>query len=148
MSIGRNEGKSRWLPFTTWRKAEIRLFCLPYAGGSAYLFKSWQDLLPSRIEVSPIEIPGHGTRFQEAPLVRVDLAVQSLADELHSDQTPISIFGHSMGALLAFELARELKSRGRRLNTLFISGHPAPHLPWTRPNIRNHEPKDFAQALV
>jgi medium-chain acyl-[acyl-carrier-protein] hydrolase len=140
--------QNRWFPFTTWQKATSRILCLPDAGGRAAMFREWRNLFPAEIETVPVELPGHGTRYREPPLTRIDSAISAIAEALHFDETPISLFGHSMGALLAFELAWELKASKRNINTLFISGHPAPHLPWTKPLISHYDQKTFGRALV
>ena len=103
----------------------IRLLCLPYAGGAASLYRSWPARLAPGIDVCPVELPGRGLRFAE-PMAR-DMA--SLCDALIPaiepllDGTPVALFGHSMGARIAFELAHRLDGR---LTRLFASGAPAP----------------------
>jgi medium-chain acyl-[acyl-carrier-protein] hydrolase len=103
----------------------LRLVCLPYAGGSASLYRPWPTRLAPGIDVCPVELPGRGLRFDE-PAVR-DMA--SLCDALIPaiepllDGTPIALFGHSMGARIAFELAHRLDGR---ITRLFASGAPAP----------------------
>lgn len=110
--------------------APVRLFCLPYAGGGASLYRSWPALLPS-VEVVAVELPGHETRLDEPPLDRVEPIVAALATAVtpHLDR-PYAIFGHSFGALVGFELARELRRRDLpRPAALFASASPAPHVP-------------------
>jgi medium-chain acyl-[acyl-carrier-protein] hydrolase len=145
----KDSGKS-WFPFTTWETARSRMLCLPDAGGSASSFREWQNLVPPGLDLVPIEIPGHGKRFAEPPASEVGQIVAPLRDELlKRDLTPPTcIFGHSLGALLAFELARELESAGVAPSMLFVSGYPAPHLPWRRPKISHYDPPRFARALV
>ncbi|MFY9821358.1 MAG: alpha/beta fold hydrolase [Thermoanaerobaculia bacterium] len=140
--------ENRWFPFSTRRKAASRIICLPEAGGRAATFREWQNLLPSQIEMIPVELPGHGTRYRETPLTRISNAVSAIADELDLDQTPVSLFGHSMGALLAFELAWKLHESKKNIAALFISGYPAPHLPWSKPLISHYGQAEFGQALV
>jgi len=126
----------RWLvmpqpnPAATWR-----LFCFPYAGGGAQIFRRWPHQLPTRGEVCAIELPGRGTRLQEPLFTRlpplVDAIVQGL--EKHLDK-PFAFFGHSMGAILSFEIARSL--RRQRLPGpvyLFVSGRSAPQIPNDEP---------------
>ena len=109
-------------------KPELRLFCFPYAGGNSSLFRSWQASLPLTIEVQAVELPGRQSRFKERAFTQMSLLAHTLARELSLD-LPYALFGHSMGALLAFEIAREL----RRLNApppvhLFVSAQGGPHL--------------------
>lgn len=109
----------------------LRLFCLPYAGGAARIFRGWSKALPDFVDVVPLELPGRGTRMNE-PLCTSMAAVicDLLPSVLAYRDTAIALFGHSLGALTAFELARGLR---RHLNlepaALFVSGYRAPHLP-------------------
>ncbi len=111
-------------------RASLRLFCFPYSGSSAALFYPWSNSLPPTIEVCPIQLPGRGTRLAEPPFTRLDALVQDLAQALlaHLDK-PFAFFGHSMGALVSFELARYIRNRyGLSPIHLFVSGHSAPHI--------------------
>ncbi|KAF8058118.1 lgrE [Scenedesmus sp. PABB004] len=111
-----------------------RLVCLGGAGGAAWMFHSWAAPLAARgVAVLPVELPGHGARLRE-PRAAADLAalaaqlVDALAPEL-AGGPPCAIFGHSMGAWLAWEVAQELARRGLRpLARLFVSGNRAPWL--------------------
>ncbi|QUI29515.1 thioesterase [Streptomyces alfalfae] len=112
----------------------IRLFCLPYAGGNASAYRTWRDLAPEHVRVHPLELPGRGTRWNETPVSRMPLVTGMLADVLagHLDR-PYALFGHSMGGLIAFELARTLRERGLPQPAhLFVSGSAAPDVPRTR----------------
>jgi len=113
----------------------VRLFCLPWAGGSAAAYASWTDAVRDDVEVCPIELPGRQTRWQESPFERLDPLVNSLATALSSELGGrFALFGHSMGALVAFELARTLRRRGEgEPETLFVSAGAAPQLPRSLP---------------
>ncbi|MDQ8728325.1 alpha/beta fold hydrolase [Bradyrhizobium sp. LHD-71] len=106
----------------------MRLLCLPYSGGSAMLYARWRRLLPSWIDVQPVEWPGRGVRMDE-PLATDPLQLASqLASELHPNiDRPYALFGHSLGALIAFELAHSLLDRCAPAPlVLFASGTEAP----------------------
>lgn len=111
-------------------QARARLFCLPFGGGGAAIFREWpRDLWPE-IEVWHVQLPGREARHREPPLTRMDALVDPLADAMlpHLDR-PYAIFGHSMGALIGFELARLLRRRGAPDPLhLFVSARRAPHL--------------------
>ncbi|HKX31467.1 MAG TPA: alpha/beta fold hydrolase [Blastocatellia bacterium] len=109
----------------------MRLFCFPYAGGGASLYKSWADSLPSSVEVCPVQPPGREGRRGEAPFTRLLPLVKAISERIEPLlNLPYAFFGHSLGAKIAFELARDLQ-RGFNLNPacLFISACPAPQMP-------------------
>jgi medium-chain acyl-[acyl-carrier-protein] hydrolase len=112
-------------------QARLRLFCFPYAGTGASIFRNWADGLPDDIEVCPVQFPGRGTRLTESPFTQLSTLVEALAEDLVPIlDKPFAFFGHSLGALVAFELARHLsKGSGVQPIRLFVSGDRAPHLP-------------------
>ncbi|HEX7239288.1 MAG TPA: thioesterase domain-containing protein [Longimicrobiaceae bacterium] len=117
--------------------ARLRLFCFPYAGGGASIYRSWGQSLPPEVDVCPVQLPGRESRMREAPFDRVAPLVEMLADALapHMD-LPFAFYGYSNGALIGFELARELRRRGRRGPVhLFVAACPAPHLPDKDPPV-------------
>jgi medium-chain acyl-[acyl-carrier-protein] hydrolase len=120
-------------------RAGIRLFCFPYAGGGAYIFRPWGRILKSSVEVCPIQLPGRESRMQEAPSADLLALVRDIAKEIHNYlDKPFAFFGHSMGALLGFELTRYLRDQhGIEPLKLFVSGRRAPHLSRTEPPIFN-----------
>jgi medium-chain acyl-[acyl-carrier-protein] hydrolase len=107
---------------------QLRLVCLPYAGGAATLYRTWRDLMAPAIEVCAVELPGHGVRFREPPISDMARLCDDLAAALEPlfDGVPLAMFGHSMGARIAFELAHRFD---RRVAHLFASGSPAPGIP-------------------
>jgi medium-chain acyl-[acyl-carrier-protein] hydrolase len=117
--------------------AELRLFCFPYAGGPAAIFREWADNLANSFDIWSVEYPGRGTRRSEAPLRRISLLVDGLLPELRSDLTgSYAFFGHSMGALVAFEILRRLKSEGAATAVCFFaSGCRAPTVGFKRRSI-------------
>jgi medium-chain acyl-[acyl-carrier-protein] hydrolase len=121
----------RWVTSARPRpRAEIRLFCFPYAGGGASVFRSWADGLPDWVEICPVQLPGRESRFREPAFTRLGPLVEALAGALQSRlDRPFAFFGHSLGALVAFELARRLGGDGAPQPAyLFISGCPAPQV--------------------
>ncbi len=121
-----------WLALTRVQpQALLRLFCFPYSGAGASIFYNWSESLPPTVEVCPVQLPGRGTRITEASFTRISPLVQALAPALlpYLDK-PFAFFGHSMGALLSFELARYLRKHyGLLPAQLFVSGRGAPQLP-------------------
>lgn len=111
--------------------AQLRLFCFAYAGGGASLFARWSKSLPSNVEVRAIQLPGREDRFGETPLSDLDTVVAALRDALAPHlNAPYAFFGHSLGALLAYELVRRFAAEGLPLpRRLVVSGKRAPHWP-------------------
>jgi medium-chain acyl-[acyl-carrier-protein] hydrolase len=111
--------------------AGLRLFCFPYSGAGASVYYPWTGLLPGAIEVCPVQLPGRENRLNEDPMTSMEALVETAASGLLPFlDKPFAFFGHSMGALLCFELARYLHQRFHRSPAhLLVSGHKAPHLP-------------------
>ncbi|MGF6648281.1 thioesterase II family protein [Paraburkholderia sp. GAS82] len=92
----------------------VRLVCLAHAGGSAMLYRRWAQRLPHGVQVMPLELPGHGSRCRlrahtEWPAL-IEMLIVDLAEQL-DDDVPFAVFGHSMGALVGFELIHALRAR-------------------------------------
>lgn len=121
-----------WLPLR--RRSEgvaIRLFAFPYAGGDVAIFARWVDDLPREIELCPVQLPGRGRRLGERAHAEIGPLVRALADGLEPAlEGRFAFFGHSLGALICFELARELRRRGRPLPFhLLVAARHAPQIP-------------------
>lgn len=126
-----------------------RLLCLPHAGGGAFLQRGWPALLPPSTEVVSVELPGRGTRMREPPATDVRTAVADLAADLAAmEDLPLAIFGHSMGAVLAFELALLRRRMGRTPLALFLAGCAAPERLAGRPKIHELDDDAFLARLV
>lgn len=124
--------KNRWIAFRQPKvDAQIRLFCLPYGGGGASIYRDWQNDLPDSIEVCPIQLPGRENRLDEKPINNVNTLVNLLAENIQSEfDIPFAFFGHSFGSLIAFELTRYLRKHELRQPLhLFVSAYPDPKLP-------------------
>ena len=108
--------------------ATMRLFCLPYAGGSPLIFCDWPASLPGNIEVCPIQLPGRGMRLSEPPYNKLGPLIESLTPALKPFlNKPFALFGHSMGGLICYELTRALRVRyGLEPRRLFLAGRQAP----------------------
>jgi len=131
------------------RNPVLRLFCFPFAGGGTLAFRDWADHLPPEVEVCAVQLPGRESRFKERPYTRLVDLVHDLAGALTTDSTlPYAFFGHSMGALVAFELAHELRRRNQLgPELLMVSGCPGPRLRDPDPPIHDLPEPDFLQEL-
>jgi medium-chain acyl-[acyl-carrier-protein] hydrolase len=126
------QANERWLAYREVNpRARVRMFCFPYAGGGASAYRGWAAPLPGDVEVCPVQLPGREGRLREAPYENPGPLVKAMADALqpYFQGLPFVFFGHSMGAMLSFELARELRRRGQPLPLhLFVSGRRAPQV--------------------
>jgi medium-chain acyl-[acyl-carrier-protein] hydrolase len=130
-------------------RARVRLFCFPYAGGAAHLFHQWPQRLPEGVEVCAVQPPGRGGHLREQPFASLKELVAAAAPSLlpFMDR-PFAFYGHSMGALTGYELARRLREEGRPEPLhLFVSGCRAPQLSHTRDITYNLPDPEFVEEL-
>jgi medium-chain acyl-[acyl-carrier-protein] hydrolase len=130
-------------------RARIRLLCFPHAGGGASSFFSWPSELPPWIDAVPVQLPGRENRVMEPPIDDMPPLVSAARDGLREFLVaPFALFGHSLGALVAFELASTLAREGAPGPEMLIaSGHRAPHLPMRRKPIHDKRDRGFVRAL-
>ncbi len=141
---------SPWIAHARSRpQAAIRLFCFPYSGGSASIFAAWAEIMPAAIEVCPIQLPGRGTRVSTPPFTAIEpLIVATVEALLPYLDKPFALFGHSMGALISFELARFLRRHhGLSPVHLCASAHRAPQLPDRGPMLHALPEPEFWEEL-
>lgn len=110
------------------RAPRRRLVCFPYAGGGVAAYGQWGRSLPEDIEVIGVQLPGREARISEAPLPSIAAMVQATHAVIATiADLPFAFFGHSMGSLLAFELALALEAAGDATpERLFVSARRAP----------------------
>ena len=130
-------------------EARLRFFCFPYAGGNAFTFRKWSDFLPERVEIFAVQLPGRGNRIHEPPLTKISALVPMIAQAIIGyEDIPMVFFGHSMGAIIAFELARYLrKNRNVNVVHLFVSGRRAPQIALVEPMTHNLPEPEFLETL-
>ncbi|WP_457489095.1 thioesterase II family protein [Tardiphaga sp. P5_C10] len=106
----------------------VRLYCFSYAGGNAASYLGWQEQLPAPLEICAVQLPGRSARYAEPPYHDLPTLMDTLVPLLaQSVDRPFAFFGHSLGALVAFEAARGLALRGASLPChLIVSGCHAP----------------------
>jgi medium-chain acyl-[acyl-carrier-protein] hydrolase len=139
-----------WVNATSPRPVSgLRLICLPPAGGGASRYREWPTYLPDHVEVLPVQLPGRENRFHEPAIDSMELLVGRLVEEVSSHlDRPFAFFGHSMGALLAFELIKRLRPMRLEPVHFFVSGCRAPHLPRSRSPDRHVLPdREFMAAV-
>jgi len=128
---------------------DVRLFCFAHAGGGAAFFHPWRKELAPEIVVTPVVLPGREARWREPPYVRMEALLAPLCDAVRASvDRPFALFGHSMGAALAYEVAIRLATAacGPPL-CLLVSGRRAPHLPPRRPPIHDLPSDRFLAEL-
>ncbi len=127
-----------WLPPSVGSgQSRVRLFCFPHLGGGTAVYNSWSRSLSADIELVPVYFPGRESRLNEPAIDNMLRLVAELADAFGPwINVPFAFFGHSMGAVVAFELARRLESDGESGPIcLFVSSCPAPD------RVKNNDPR-------
>ena len=143
--------KSLWFPYSCKLESALpRLFCFPYGGGNAVIFQQWQSLLENQVHVYPVQLPGRGMRLQEPSYTELEPLIEELAKVcLPYLDRPYYLFGHSMGALIAYELACYLqKNKQSSPRHLIVSGFRAPHLPNSKPPIHSLPTQQFVAEIA
>jgi len=124
------QSHSLWLAYDKPKpESRLRLFCFPYSGADASVFAAWQASVPDDIEICPVQLPGRGRRLAEPFVTSLDSLIVQTAQALRTDfeSKPFALFGHSLGALICFELARYLRGHYAHMPVhLFVSGCGAP----------------------
>ena len=138
----------KWFPFEIDESEKPRLYCIPYAGAGASVFSSWRRGLAGCAHVVPVQLPGREERADEPPVADLALLASRLVDAIAAaPPAPFALFGHSQGALIAYEATRELRRRGLPLPVgLFLSGCGAPDGE-PRKAIRHLDPVKFRAEL-
>ena len=130
-------------------EARLRLFFFPYAGAGSTSYSTWTRLFTPEIEIYLVHLPGRDKRIRETPFMEFPPLAETLSQALvrYLDR-PFSFFGHSMGGLVSFEVARTLRRRYALMPVhLFISGRWAPHIPDARPKLQQLPEKEFLAAV-
>lgn len=141
---------SPWLPFGVGADARVRLVCLPHAGAGASGYRAWGRGLPADIAVCPVQLPGRESWLGQAPYETVEPLVSELAATVtESVEPPYALFGHSLGALVAFELARRIRQLGAPEPVhLFVSGRHAPQIGTDLPGLRDLDIAELSARLA
>jgi medium-chain acyl-[acyl-carrier-protein] hydrolase len=114
-------------PLSAGHRGGVRLFCFPYAGGGTAMFRDWARELPAGISVYAIQLPGREARMLEPPIGELHAVLAELQPQIlpYLDR-PFAFFGHSMGAVISWELARSLRAAGQATPVhMFVSGSRA-----------------------
>ncbi|MDO8539062.1 MAG: thioesterase domain-containing protein [Opitutaceae bacterium] len=129
--------------------APLRLWCFPFAGGGAAAWHPWAPRLSGVAQIVAFRLPGRESRLAEPPIASPVTLIAALAAEMapYADET-YAVYGHSLGGILAFETARELRARGLpEPRAVVISGVRAPHLPRTEPDLHHLPAEEFVYQI-
>lgn len=139
-----------WLrPLKPRPRATTRLICFAHAGGSVTAYRDWPDLLPGSVEPYGVQLPGRADRFGDPmPADIHEIAGSVLEELLPLLDRDVVLFGHSMGATVAYEVTRALEARGTGPVRLFVSGSAAPHEPRRRREISSYDDETFLAELT
>ncbi|MGK4006555.1 alpha/beta fold hydrolase [Sorangium sp. So ce1036] len=143
-------GPNRWIYRPAPRaSARLRLFCFPYAGSGPALFRRWVDAIPEDVDIMAVRLPGRDSRIKEPAYREWPALLAAIEDSLRDMLTGhFAFFGHSMGAAVAYELARQLSAKGRPLPAhLLLAGCRAPHVPRYIPAIHHLPDEEFYEGL-
>ncbi|MEH1015839.1 thioesterase domain-containing protein [Micromonospora sp. CPCC 206060] len=133
-------------PARTAPTSDCTLFCLPYAGGDATAYWRWPDLLPGSVRVDTVELPGRDGRRPGHQGIEVGDVAARIAAHAHA---PYALYGHSMGARLAFEVIRELRRTGTPLPVrLYVGAAHPPHLPEPITRLAHLSVDAFLEQLI
>jgi medium-chain acyl-[acyl-carrier-protein] hydrolase len=143
-----NPESTPWVRASPARDASLRIVCLPFAGGGASIFRPWWSM--KDIQICAVELPGRESRFAERPFRDLSALARELATALGPFfDCPYALFGHSLGGLLSFELARELRRRAMPAPIrLFASACRAPQLPNRRKPISGLDDPLFLEQVA
>ncbi|QBE95158.1 Linear gramicidin dehydrogenase LgrE [Blautia producta] len=128
------------------RQEDKILLCFPFAGGGASAFYGWNERLPDRVRSCPIQLPGREERIMEKPYVDMENLIDDVVSALYCVKQELLIFGHSMGAKIAYEVSKRLEKEGKRVEVLMVSGSRAPHIPEPNP-IYHLSDEEFKKEL-
>jgi medium-chain acyl-[acyl-carrier-protein] hydrolase len=120
-----------WIKLSKGENENFRVFCFPYSGGTAQVYRPLTNLLPDGVSVYAYELPGRGRRFgEEIPDRLAGIVEDAFLPIKGLIERPYAFFGHSLGGIIAFEMARHLRKQGHPLpRHLFVSGIRAPQVP-------------------
>lgn len=128
--------------------ASVRLICFPHAGGGASAFHAWREALGPRVAVYAVQLPGRKNRLRELPLRVLRHVVDATAEAASRLPGPLVLFGHSFGAIVAFEVARRLETESLVVGALIVSGHCAPHVPNRAGKIAHNRPSEVLRLMA
>ncbi|MET0791816.1 MAG: alpha/beta fold hydrolase [Polyangiaceae bacterium] len=133
---------------TATRQPRGRLFCIPFAGGGVGAFRGWNSGAPEGLEIFGVGLPGRESRLREPAFDSIPEIVEAVRSAITSaSDLPFALFGHSMGALVAFELALALEAAEHGPEHLFVSARRPPDEPDPQPDVHTLPDEPFVDEL-
>jgi medium-chain acyl-[acyl-carrier-protein] hydrolase len=127
----------------------VELIVFPYAGGGTSVFHGWPRRLTPDIAVRMVQLPGRESRYTEPPVVKTSAVIDPVSRAVASlGDLPVVLFGHSMGAILAFEVVRRLQRSARPPAALIVSGRCAPQLESRSPQLADLRGRELVRRLA
>ncbi len=144
-----NKPKQQWIKcYRENRQSKIKVFCFPFAGGSASAYRLWKDYLPEEVDVYAVQLPGREERISDPLITDLKASVEKMASEiLPLLDKDFVFFGHSMGAVMALELAQTLEQQNKIPAQVIVSARCSPLLTDPETQIHQLSDKDFVQAI-
>lgn len=143
--------KSTWLkPIRVQEAAKVDLICFPFAGSGASIFYPWEKILDSRINVYAFQAPGREDRIGEDLIQDLNNLTKQASAEIFKTigSRPFALFGHSLGAVIAFEVTKILEKLSKNPQLLFVSGRQPPHLSLKMPPISGLSDSELLKGLL
>lgn len=132
--------------------SRVKLYCFPFAGGAASSYSQWRQYIASDIELRPIELAGRGRRMRDPKYNSIDDAVDDVFNIIKGEILlgEYAFYGHSMGSMIAIELAYKIKQLGLPGPIhLIVSGRCAPQIPRTNKRVLHHlDDETFKKELI
>lgn len=130
---------------------KVKLFCFPYAGGSAMIYNSWNKYIKDSIDIKPVELSGRGCRVKESLYNSINEAIEDVYNIVKREinEYPFAFFGHSLGNIIAYELACKIREQKYfQPFHLFLSGRGAPHICKQAEPIHNLSDGEFKKEIM
>ncbi len=129
---------------------KVKLICFPYAGGSSAIYSKWRQHLNGGIELIPVELSGHGRRFGEPLYDSIEKIKEDVLEALKEENIEeAALFGHSLGSIIAYEVAHELQAKlGVQPKHIFFSGKKAPHFDEREEYIHKLPEHEFKRKVI
>jgi len=130
-------------------QVNVNLICFPHAGGGASFFRRWHEYCPADVEIDAVQLPARENRLTESPCHSFEVLIAAVASAiLRNCRAPFAFFGHSMGALISYEVTRYIGRHSSRLPVcLFVSAQPAPNTGWNGLGTHNYSDELLAKEM-